>query len=112
MALYTAEQNALGWVWFKRLSVVFILVGASICIFSMNYSQHISAWLGNPDLSFFIRPLSLALFVVPLLSLLRGYLQGLECYTAIAVSELIEQAVRVVLMLFIAWLLMPQGTVV
>ncbi|GAA0381103.1 oligosaccharide flippase family protein [Paenibacillus motobuensis] len=111
LALYTAEQKALGWVWFKRLSVVFILVGASICIFSMNYSQHISAWLGNPDLSFFIRPLSLALFVVPLLSLLRGYLQGLECYTAIAVSELIEQAVRVVLMLFIAWLLMPQGTV-
>ncbi|AZS15260.1 oligosaccharide flippase family protein [Paenibacillus lutimineralis] len=111
LALYTAEQNALGWVWFKRLSVVFILVGASICLISIGYSQHISAWLGNPDLSFFIRPLSLALFVVPLLSLLRGYLQGLECYTVIAVSEIIEQAVRVVLMLSIAWLLMPQGMV-
>lgn len=111
LALYTAEQNALGWVWFKRLSVVFILVGASICLISIGYSQHISAWLGNPDLSIFIRPLSLALFVVPLLSLLRGYLQGLECYTVIAISEIIEQAVRVVLMLSIAWLLMPQGMV-
>ncbi|WMT43345.1 oligosaccharide flippase family protein [Paenibacillus sp. D2_2] len=111
LALYTAEQNAHGWIWFKRLSVVFGLVGTAICILSISYSQHVSEWLGNPHLSIFIRPLSLALFVVPLLSLLRGYLQGLESYGAIAVSELIEQAVRVVLMLSIAWLLMPQGTI-
>jgi len=111
LALFTAQHATLGWVWFKRLSVLFVLVGALICILSLNFSQYVSGWLDNPNLSFFIRPLSLALFVVPLLTLLRGYLQGLECYGAIAVSEMIEQAVRVVLMLSIAWLMMPYGTV-
>ncbi|HAF99430.1 MATE family efflux transporter [Paenibacillus lactis] len=49
------------------------------------------------------------MFVVPLLSLLRGYLQGIELYNVIAFSEIIEQAIRVFFMLVIVVLYMPQG---
>lgn len=109
LAMYTARRPALGWVWFKRLSTLLMLIGGTICLFTLAYSSTISKWLGNPVLEPFIRSLSLAIFVVPLLSLLRGYLQGLEHYGAIAISEIMEQAVRVGLMLGITWLWLPQG---
>lgn len=109
LAMYTARRPALGWVWFKRLSTLLMLIGGTICLFTLAYSSTISKWLGTPVLEPFIRSLSLAIFVVPLLSLLRGYLQGLEHYGAIAISEIMEQAVRVGLMLGITWLWLPQG---
>jgi stage V sporulation protein B len=109
LGMYTAKQPALGWFWFKRLSTLLSMIGATLCLLTLAYASTISTWLGNPVLEPFIRSLSLAIFVVPLLSLLRGYLQGLEHYSAIAVSELIEQAVRIGLMLGMTWLWLPQG---
>ncbi|MGC5771229.1 oligosaccharide flippase family protein [Paenibacillus pabuli] len=109
LGMYTARHPELGWFWFKRLSTLLSLIGATLCLLTLAYSSTISTWLGNPILEPFIRSLSLAIFIVPILSLLRGYLQGLEHYGAIAVSELIEQAVRIGLMLGITWLWLPQG---
>ncbi|QOS78131.1 oligosaccharide flippase family protein [Paenibacillus sp. JNUCC31] len=109
LAMYTARQPALGWIWFKRLSVLLVLIGGTLCLLTLAYSSSISRWLGNPVLEPFIRSLSLAIFVVPLLNLLRGYLQGLEHYGVIAVSELMEQAVRIGIMLGVTWLWLPKG---
>lgn len=109
LGMYTARQPAIGWFWFKRLSILLSLIGATLCLLTLAYSSTISTWLGNPVLEPFMRSLSLAIFVVPLLSLLRGYMQGLEYYGAIAVSEVMEQAVRIGLMLGMTWLWLPQG---
>ncbi|WP_198023012.1 oligosaccharide flippase family protein, partial [Paenibacillus zanthoxyli] len=110
LALYTARHPRHSWIWFKTISIYLILMGGSISMLSFCFSGGISQLLGNPELYFFIRCLAPALFAVPLLSLLRGYLQGMERYNVIAVSELIEQAVRVLFMLTLVFLLLPNGS--
>ncbi|HMM19151.1 MAG TPA: polysaccharide biosynthesis protein [Selenomonadales bacterium] len=50
-----------------------------------------------------------AIFFVTLLSSFRGYLQGWQLMTPTAVSQIAEQVVRVLTMLFFAMLLAPRG---
>lgn len=74
-----------------------------------------ASWLVN---SHFIRDarayysviaLSPAIFFVTFLASFRGYLQGWQIMTPTAVSEIVEQLVRVVTMLIFADLLLPKG---
>lgn len=65
--------------------------------------------LGNPDLQYALQNLAPAIFAAPLLGLLRGYLQGLERFNIIALSELTEQGSRILFMLIIVGCLLPQG---
>ena len=53
--------------------------------------------------------LSPAIFFVTFLASFRGYLQGWQIMTPTAVSEIVEQLVRVITMLIFADLLLPQG---
>ena len=53
--------------------------------------------------------LSPAVFFVTLLSSFRGYLQGCQIMTPTAVSQIVEQLVRVITMLIFASLLLPKG---
>ena len=53
--------------------------------------------------------LSPAIFLTAMMSALRGYFQGLQWMTPTAVSQVIEQVVRVAVILFLAWRLMPYG---
>lgn len=50
-----------------------------------------------------------AVFFVTILSSFRGYLQGCQIMTPTAVSQIVEQLVRVVTMLIFASLLLPKG---
>ncbi|UNK16205.1 oligosaccharide flippase family protein [Paenibacillus sp. N3/727] len=111
LAMFTARNSSHGWIWFKIISMYLILIGGCVSILSFYYSDNIAKFLGNDELYYFIRFLAPALFAVPLLSLLRGYLQGMELYNVIAVSEIIEQAVRVLLMMSIVFLLLDRGPV-
>ena len=53
--------------------------------------------------------LSPAVFFVTILSSFRGYLQGCQIMTPTAVSQIVEQLVRVITMLIFASLLLPKG---
>ena len=53
--------------------------------------------------------LSPAVFFVTILSSFRGYLQGCQIMTPTAVSQIVEQLVRVITMLIFATLLLPKG---
>ena len=50
-----------------------------------------------------------AIFFVTLISCYRGYLQGWQMMTPTAVSQIIEQLLRVVVMLGAAYMLLPYG---
>lgn len=50
-----------------------------------------------------------AVFFVTILSSFRGYLQGCQIMTPTAVSQIVEQLVRVITMLIFATLLLPKG---
>ncbi len=109
LALYTAKHPSDGWIWFKFFSIYLMIIGGCATAFTFYYSDSIARFLGNEQLHVFIHFLAPAFFAVPLLSLLRGYLQGIELYNVIASSEIIEQAIRVLFMLIIVFLFMPQG---
>ncbi|MEC0180322.1 oligosaccharide flippase family protein [Paenibacillus peoriae] len=95
LAMFTAKHTARGWRLFKIFSIFLILMGLICSVLTFWLSKPIASLLGYPQIDFVIRCLSPAILAVPLLSLLRGYLQGLEKYTTIAFSEIIEQTVRI-----------------
>lgn len=64
----------------------------------------IAYWIGSADVSLAIRSVSFALLFVPLMGVLRGYFQGMQRMGPTAVSQIIEQIVRVATMLaLILW---------
>lgn len=56
-----------------------------------------------------IAALAPAIFFVTVLSSYRGYFQGLQMMTPTAISQICEQFVRVVTMIALAYMLLPQG---
>lgn len=109
LAIVTAKKPAQGWQFLKFVSVCAILTSGIISLVVFRHSSDIARVLGNPGLEYAIRGLAPALFAVPLLSLLRGYLQGLERISIIALSEVIEQAFRIFFLLLIVSQLLPFG---
>lgn len=56
-----------------------------------------------------IAALSPAILFVPVLATFRGYFQGLQQMTPTAVSQIVEQFFRVLIMILLAYLLLPTG---
>ncbi|MFB6364958.1 oligosaccharide flippase family protein [Paenibacillus elgii] len=108
VTLSTAKDAGNGWRIYRNMSVLYIGVCTLLCIGFFLFTNEIALLLGNEKLELAIRMFLPALWLVPLLSLLRGYLQGLEAFGAIAASELVEQSVRVGTIL----LLLSIGTIV
>lgn len=68
-----------------------------------------SHWIEEPRSYYSLIALSPAIFFVTLISCFRGYLQGWQMMTPTAVSQIIEQLLRVVVMLSAGYLLLPYG---
>lgn len=88
----------------KRCILVFSILCFLICfIFAPQIASLIIGNIENgntiQDVSFTIRMVSFALLVVPLLSIMRGYLQGHKYIKEPSISQVIEQVVRVVIIL-------------
>ena len=66
-------------------------------------------FIRDPRAYYSVVALAPAVFFVTFLASFRGYLQGWQIMTPTAVSEVTEQLVRVVTMLFFASYFMPQG---
>ncbi|WP_254450552.1 oligosaccharide flippase family protein [Cohnella herbarum] len=110
LALYTAKNKAQGWRLFKAFSLIIVVIGGLVSLLSFSFASVIAQLLGNSKLAFAIQCIAPALFAVPLLNLLRGYLQGMERYGMIALSELTEQAVRITAMIVFVILFLSYGS--
>ncbi|WP_318626952.1 oligosaccharide flippase family protein [Paenibacillus polymyxa] len=109
LAMFTAKHTAKGWRLFKIFSIPIILTGLACSLLTYWFSTPLAKLLGYPQINFVIRCLAPAILTVPLLSLLRGYLQGLEKYTAIAISEIIEQTARIGTLMLLVPLFIQSG---
>ena len=109
----TSEYNTLGmnkeksfmFKYTKRIIQVFSIVSFLICFLGAPILANIivgGLTGGNTvsDVAFVIRCVSFAILVVPLLSISRGYLQGHKYITTPSVSQVIEQGVRVLVIVF------------
>lgn len=88
----------------KKIIYIFSIVSFLICfIFAKQIAMLILGNLtgGNTiyDVTFVIRCVSFALLVVPILSISRGYLQGHNYITPSSLSQVIEQVVRIAVIL-------------
>ncbi|QQZ59491.1 oligosaccharide flippase family protein [Paenibacillus sonchi] len=109
LAMASAKKPAQSWSLLKIISLGVILFGGIVSLAVFWHALAISRFLGNPGLEYSIRSLAPSLFAVPLLGLVRGYLQGHKQIGVIALSEIIEQASRIFFMLLIVWHVLPLG---
>ncbi|MFM1651913.1 oligosaccharide flippase family protein [Brevibacillus sp. B_LB10_24] len=95
LALTTAKDRRRGYGIYWIVFLLLALAGGLCGLASYHYAPQIAAMFGNPNLVWPLRLLAPAMMIVPLLGITRGFLQGIESYGTIAVSEVIEQLVRV-----------------
>lgn len=110
---FVSKYNALGdYKTGRKLfrSGIFVMLGTGFATFLLLFlSADAIAPLfigeGDPtgnsleDVAFVIRVVSFALIVVPVMSLIRGYFQGFESMGPTAVSQVVEQIVRIAFIL-------------
>lgn len=108
----TSEYNALGYrkaikdtygLSLRMISLISIVIFILLFLFAPSIAKLI---LGNSvggtsisDVAFVIRMVAPAILVVPFLSVTKGFLQGFKYITPYSVSQVIEQVVRVVVIL-------------
>lgn len=108
----TSEYNALGYnkavkdtynISLKLISIISIFMFVILFVFAPQLGSLIigSSTGGNTvsDVAFVIRMVSFAILVVPFLSVTKGFLQGYKYITPYSVSQVIEQVVRVIVIL-------------
>ncbi|KRE67642.1 hypothetical protein ASL11_18650 [Paenibacillus sp. Soil750] len=86
----------------KRIVVVSsaLLMSAGLLLFLLLYfgAETIAGWIGITQTATAIRSVSFALLLSPVLAVLRGYFQGYQNMVPTAVSQVIEQLIRVITM--------------
>lgn len=93
-----------------RVSLVSLLVlGFISSLVMLVFAAPIAAALGLPEADLSIVSIAPALFFAATVSAFRGYFQGLMSMQVTAVSQIIEQAVKLTLGIYLAFLLSPYG---
>jgi stage V sporulation protein B len=95
ITLYTAKDRQLGLKMLKVSIILLAVIGVIVGLLCHTLALRLALVLGDSRLESPIKFIAPALVLVPLLSVVRGYMQGLEYYSSLAISELIEQVFRV-----------------
>lgn len=113
---FVAEENALGRPEEGRRIALLssaLLGGIGLVMAALMYAGAplLAKIIGNSHVAASIRTASLALLFVPLMTGLRGYFQGLQQMVPTAVSQVLEQTVRVTVMIvLLLWLLRKEAS--
>ena len=108
----TSEYNALGYqkavrdtykISLKIISVISIFIFLILFLFAPQIGRLIigNSIEGNTyqDIAFVVRAVSFAILIVPFLSVTKGFLQGYKYIAPYSISQIIEQVVRVIIIL-------------
>lgn len=93
-----------------RISV-YTLLGTGIFFFVSLYglAPWIALWMGDERLTLPIRSVSYALLIVPVMAAIRGFFQGHQNMVPTAISQVIEQIVRVCTILLLSYWFIVSG---
>ncbi|WP_238331588.1 putative polysaccharide biosynthesis protein [Furfurilactobacillus milii] len=111
IAHYNAlNEYGVGFRLFKRGLLLSLITGlvAAVLLWFMSPMQSLTT--GDPNVIPVLRSLTLAVFVFPTLSMMRGMFQGYHMMAPSAISQFVEQVVRIIYMLLTAFLIMRVGT--
>ncbi|MGO4539316.1 polysaccharide biosynthesis protein [Paenibacillus sp. 2TAB19] len=94
------------------LQAAMLLLGCTgIIVFGLTWAgaDELSVLIGDRETARAIRAVSTALLFVPVVAALRGYVQGYGRMSLSAMSQLVEQLIRVGVMVFVLWLSWTAG---
>lgn len=89
----------------KIARTLLAIVGSTLTLILMVSAFPIGRLIGNPAASYGILMLAPSIFVTSILSSYRGYFQGRNSMTAIAVSQVLEQVINILISLTCAFFL-------
>jgi len=94
-----------------RISLLILLITGLTCSLVLFWIAKPLAtyFLGDERVYYSLISIAPAVFFVSIMSAFRGFYQGLQMMTPTAISQVIEQFVRMVTMLVLAYLLLPYG---
>lgn len=93
-----------------RAAVQFALAaGVVMTLFLLWYAPYYANSSQDPDATLAIRALAPALLLFPLIAIMRGYFQGRQMMMPNGLSQIIEQILRIVFAVGLAWLLLAAG---
>lgn len=96
----------------RTLYAAMLLLGCTgIIVFGLTWAgaDELARLIGDSETAGAIRAVSTALLFVPIVAALRGYVQGLGRMALSAMSQLVEQLIRVGVMVFVLWLSWSAG---
>jgi stage V sporulation protein B len=96
---------------FRLSLVVLSILGIVFTVLLWFGAQWLIDWhfIRDPRAYYAILALAPAIFFVTILSSYRGYFQGLQMMVPSAISQIVEQLLRVVTMIVLAFILLPKG---
>ncbi|MBD1372458.1 polysaccharide biosynthesis protein [Hazenella sp. IB182357] len=85
-------------------------IGGTLFFSTFIGAPTIASWMGSKALlTIPIQAVSFSFLVIPIISAVRGYFQGYQNMIPTAVSQVVEQLVRVTIILLAAWVCMTHG---
>lgn len=95
---------------YRVSSYLLLLTGCLLFFFLFFGAEFIAAWMGNQQmLTLPIQSVSFALLLVPVMASYRGLFQGYQNMLPSALSQIIEQTIRVATILGLSWYCMEAG---
>lgn len=94
---------------FRVSMVVAGAVSFAAMVFLFVFARQISELVLSPRSYYSILTLAPTLFVVGIMSVFRGYFQGMRTMVPTALSQIVEQVFNAVFSVFLAWILVGKG---
>ncbi|TFB19285.1 polysaccharide biosynthesis protein [Filobacillus milosensis] len=102
------DQGAIREVYITA-SILGVLFGLTSFLLIYTFSDQLAYMLGGPETELALVVVASTLIVVPYMAVYRGYFQGFEDMTPTALSQVLEQFVRVGIILVAAYWFVQQG---
>lgn len=94
----------------KKAILLMTIMGGGFTLFLILFSKQLVGFFNWNEKSYYsLIGISLAPLIISLVSSFRGFFQGLQNMTPTAISQIIEQAGRVVMGVGLAYILLPKG---
>lgn len=95
---------------YRVFTYLLFMMGCGLFFFLFFGAETVAGWMGNKKmLTLPIQSMSFALLLVPVMASFRGLFQGYQNMTPSALSQIMEQMIRVATILFLSWYCMETG---
>lgn len=94
---------------YRTATILTVLFGVTSFILIYSFSGPISSMLGGPSTKISLIVVSATLLVAPYMAVYRGYFQGFQDMRPTAISQVLEQFIRVGFILVFAYILVARG---